>query len=142
MTSTGRFVRPDGVAAGRNAVVADDDAEMRSLMSTVLRSAGFDVVEAVDGNELLEVLRRSLDAPPALVVTDVQMPGFTGTRVLQHMRRLGLKTPVIVVTAFGGPRLHAEALRLGAAAVLDKPFSVVTLRELALSFGKDDLLSA
>jgi CheY-like chemotaxis protein len=128
--------------SGRSAVVADDDPEMRSLMSAVLKSAAFDVTEVADGLALLELLRTTLKDPPALVVTDVQMPGFTGTRVLQHVRRLGLKTPVIVVTAFGGARLHAEALRLGASAVLDKPFSIFSLRELALCFGNPGLLSA
>jgi CheY-like chemotaxis protein len=121
---------PSAPPVSRHALVADDDREMRALMASVLKEAGFDVVELGDGHALLEHLR---SAPcPALIVTDLQMPHFTGMAALRHIRRLGLAVPVILVTAFGNPRIHLNAARLGAAAVLDKPFSLITLRALAL----------
>lgn len=123
-------VVPADSTAGRVALVADDDDEMRSLAGTVLRGAGLTVVEVPDGLALIEYLSRA--ARPALVVTDLQMPGATGLRVIRYVRRLGLEVPIILVTAFGNRRVHAEAVRLGATAVLDKPFAVSALRELAL----------
>ena len=67
---------------------------------------------------------------PDLVVTDVQMPGATGMRVLSHVRRAHPTVPVILITAFGSAELHAQAKRLGAATVLDKPFDLAELRKL------------
>jgi len=116
-------------------LVADDDDEMRSLLSALFRSDGFTVSEAKDGQELLSMLTAKT-APdgtpiaPDLVVTDVQMPGATGIRVLSHVRRAHPTVPVILITAFGSAELHAQAKRLGAATVLDKPFDVAELRKL------------
>jgi CheY-like chemotaxis protein len=120
---------PAPASVQRLALVADDDAEMRRLIGATLRSSGLAVVELDDGLALLEYLRQS--ACPALVVTDLQMPGFSGLRVIRYVQRIGLKLPIVLVTAFGNPRVHLEAVRLGAAAVLDKPFSMLALRALA-----------
>lgn len=122
----------------RSVVVADDDPELRSLVAEALRADGFSVSEAKDGQELLSML---VDPPkvavmgrpaslPDLVVTDVQMPGATGLRVLSHLRRAHPTVPVILITAFGSAELHAQAKRLGAATVFDKPFDLNVLRAL------------
>lgn len=120
---------------GRWILVADDEEEMRNLLSTVLRTDGYTVSEAKDGQELLSMLvaKTASDGSPIspdLVVTDVQMPGATGMRVLAHVRRAHPTVPVILITAFGSAELHAQAKRLGAATVLDKPFNLVELRKL------------
>jgi CheY-like chemotaxis protein len=116
-------------------LVADDDEEMRDLLSSVLKADGFTVSEAKDGQELLSMLvaKTAPDGSalaPDLVVTDVQMPGATGMRVLAHVRRAHPTVPVILITAFGSAELHAQAKRLGAATVLDKPFDLAVLRKL------------
>jgi CheY-like chemotaxis protein len=123
------------VKQGRWIVVADDDDEMRSLLSGLFRADGFVVSEAKDGQELLAMLvaKTAPDGTsiaPDLVITDVQMPGATGIRVLSHVRRAHPTVPVILITAFGSVELHAQARRLGAATVLDKPFDVGVLRKL------------
>lgn len=120
---------------GRWILVADDEEEMRSLLSSVFRSDGYTVSEAKDGQELLSMLvaKTAPDGSPIapdLVVTDVQMPGATGIRVLAHVRRAHPTVPVILITAFGSAELHAQAKRLGAATVLDKPFELSELRKL------------
>ena len=65
-----------------------------------------------------------------LVITDVRMPGPSGVEMLEWLRGVVWSIPVIVITAFGDPVLHAEARRLGALAVLDKPFDVNELLAL------------
>ena len=120
---------------GRWVLIADDDEEMRSLMSSILRTDGITVSEAKDGQELLSMLvaKTAPDGSPIspdLVVTDVQMPGATGMRVLSHVRRAHPTVPVILITAFGSAELQAQAKRLGAATVLDKPFDLAELRKL------------
>jgi len=115
-------------------LLAEDDFELRELLACVLRADGHEVVEACDGNELWALLDRQQQAdgqaPFALVVSDVRMPGMTAFDVLTHLQRALIETPVILITAFGDPTTHQRAQRLGVSRVLDKPFDC------------DDLLSA
>jgi CheY-like chemotaxis protein len=119
-------------------LVAEDQREMRVLMSEVLRREGYEVLEAASGTELIDRLVTGLIADddaraPDLIVTDVRMPGCTGLEVLARLRRNDWSTPVILITAFGDPATHEEAHRLGAAYVLDKPFELDDLVLAALS---------
>jgi CheY-like chemotaxis protein len=119
-------------------LVAEDDIEMRSLVASVLRRGGYQVVEAESGPELLDRARfaqwngGSQDQID-LVISDVRMPGCTGLEALSLLRQLGFLAPIIVVTAFGDADTHAEAARLGAKAVLDKPFDMEKLRSTVRS---------
>ena len=63
-------------------------------------------------------------APPDVVVTDMRMPGLSGLNVLQAVRGLHLRVPVVVITAFGDAGTHEAATTAGAAVVLDKPFAI------------------
>jgi carbon storage regulator CsrA len=119
-------------------VLAEDDDEMRALLSQALRAEGYEVSECRDGLQLVGLLwddtherfRRDFD----LVITDIRMPGVLGLSVLAGVQDCGGGLPVILITAFGDEATHAEAQRLGAAAILDKPFEVdellVTVRNL------------
>lgn len=114
-------------------LLAEDDSEMRAMVSSDLRRAGYGVVECADGAALL----RRLDAAERaeglgvdLVVADVRMPELTGLQVLERMRGADPFTPYIVVTAFGSPETRRAAARLGAIAVLDKPFEIEALLRL------------
>jgi DNA-binding response OmpR family regulator len=111
-------------------ILAEDDAPMRALVATSLRDDGYDVVEAQNGTELIRAVHRfeMSTLPLGLIITDVRMPGFSGLEMLEYLRYAELRLPVIVMTAFGDARTHAEARELGAALVLDKPFDVDMLR--------------
>ncbi|MBW2702017.1 MAG: response regulator [Deltaproteobacteria bacterium] len=115
-------------------VLAEDDEDMRDLLAGALKRAGYAVDEVADGNELLDHLADGLLAegrvPPDLIVSDIRMPGWTGLDVLAGLREPDWTVPIILITAFGNEETHAEAERLGAAVLLDKPFDV------------DDLLQA
>jgi len=111
-------------------LLAEDDAEMRALISGDLRCAGYGVVECADGAALLRKLNSAngTEGPGVdLVVADVRMPGLTGLEVLEHLRGADPFTPYIVVTAFGSAETRRAAARLGAIAVLDKPFEIPDL---------------
>ncbi len=106
-------------------VLAEDDADARSVFADALKQAGYVVVEAANGSQLLDVFAvvQAID----LVISDVRMPMISGLEALIALRLGRLKVPFIVITAFGSPETHREAERLGAVAVLDKPFGVRTL---------------
>lgn len=129
-------VRDEADLHGQDAfsvLLAEDDPEMRCILGRVLRGFGWRVWEVADGEEMLEFLavgngeggRRKL---PDLIVSDIRMPGLSGLQVLESLRRTCWATPVLLITAFGDRDTHAEARRLGAAAVLDKPFSLHEFR--------------
>jgi CheY-like chemotaxis protein len=118
-------------------LVADDDAELRLVIKSVLKKAGYSVTEAADGNRLVdlmadELLLRGGEHPFDLIISDVRMPGWTGLEVLRSLRAAGNRTPVVLITAFGDEKVHAEAASLGAATLLDKPFGLAELRAATL----------
>ena len=119
------------VAARREAparvLVAEDDRELRWLIARALRKCGFTVVEAEDGSALLERAGESLAGSESLdgfdlIVSDIRMPGFSGLDVLAGLTHAGVRVPVLLITAFGDDATHEQARRLGAVAVVDKPF--------------------
>jgi len=110
-----------------NVMVVDDDAEMRALLRDVLERDGFHVREQSSGDELVPMLE--CWAPDAIVL-DKEMTGADGLDLLSYIRRRHPGTSVILVTAFGGSEVEAEALRLGAAYYMDKPFRVARLLEV------------
>ncbi len=117
-------------------LLAEDDLELRSLIAMVLRRNGFQVEMATDGSEALErlastVLGRASGRSPDLLITDYRMPKFDGLDVIEALRLVGVRTPIILITAFGDAATHARAEALGVTAVLDKPFDLQDLLSLA-----------
>jgi len=112
-------------------MIAEDDAELRSLLAATLVEEGCVVRTAADGRELLAMLSavsRTEMPMPSLIVMDVRMPRCSGMDVLTALRLAEWEVPVVIITAFGDGELHANAGALGAAIVLDKPFDLDTLR--------------
>jgi DNA-binding response OmpR family regulator len=117
-------------------LLAEDDHEMRRLLVSTLRREGCAVIEARTGLQLSEQIALAHESDPPsidLIISDVRMPGRSGLEVLGGLRRSARTTPVILITAFGDPETHAQAHRLGALAVFNKPFDLDDLRTLVLS---------
>ena len=112
---------------GPSVMIVDDDAEMRALLRDALERDGFSVREHASGDELVPVLE--CGAPDAIVL-DKEMAGTNGLDLLSYIRRRHPGTSVILVTAFGGSEVEAEALKLGAAYYMDKPFRVARLLQV------------
>lgn len=114
-------------------LIAEDDPEMRALLVTSFRADGYDVVEAVDGPDLLEqvsILLFSGQAVPVdLIISDERMPGLLGSEVLAGLRESHWPTPFILITAFGDQQTHERIFSLGARAVFDKPFDLDELKD-------------
>src|SRR5262245_59529454 len=110
-------------------LLTEDDKEMRVLLASALRRAGYTVTECGDGIELLEhlgsyVLPDEEHEKVDLVISDIRMPGLTGLEILQGLSRRGDFPPFILITAFGDVETHARAEYYGALAMFDKPFDV------------------
>lgn len=125
---------PSGPAFRPHILLADDDAEMRTLLAFALRSEGYEVVECADGLQLLEQLNaaHAQSAPQriGLVITDMRMPGASGLEILRDLHGRDGIPPIILLTAFGDEQVHTRARQLGAAASIDKPFEITCFLEL------------
>ena len=91
-------------------LVADDDTTVRELVAFALRRAGFEVVEAPNGERALEIARTGT---VGLIVLDMAMPGMTGTEVVQALRsRPETATmPVLLMTGSGDEAASSRASR-------------------------------
>jgi DNA-binding response OmpR family regulator len=128
----GRFrVLSSGQPRAAHILLAEDDFEMRRLLCESLRAAGHSVLECEHGTQLayyLGFFSSSQDIGHFdLVISDVRMSGLTGLGVLRLATQREGCPPMILITAFGDEETHAEAYRLGAAAVFDKPFNINVL---------------
>jgi DNA-binding response OmpR family regulator len=115
---------------GMTVIVADDDDELRDHIADALRTDGYKVVEARDGEEVLGLVADSVSdtaTRPDVVVVDVRMPKLSGLGVLEEIRRT-CRLPVVVITGFSPDSVEIVARRLGAMAVLRKPFDMDDLR--------------
>ncbi|HVK88421.1 MAG TPA: response regulator [Kofleriaceae bacterium] len=105
------------------ALVADDDADMLSVVSKALVQFGADVVAATSGGALLEKIANDGDFD--VIVTDISMPWMTGLQVMHSARAAGLRVPIIVMTALRDPTIPEQVASLGVRAeLLHKPFSI------------------
>lgn len=102
-------------------LIADDEPSIRRLVAITLEDAGHEVIEAVDGQEAIEVMT---DDPPDLAVLDVMMPEIDGWAVLRELRQSGLRQSVRVVmlTAKASENDYVTGWKLGVDAYATKPF--------------------
>jgi DNA-binding NtrC family response regulator len=118
-------VQPQEVEQRQSVLVIDDDDSLRRVMEYTLQEAGHRVLTASRGEQGLQLFAQE---QPAVVVTDIQMPGLTGYEVLKAIKEARPATLVIVITAFGTVEKAVEAMKLGAYDYLTKPFSRDELR--------------
>lgn len=102
-------------------LVADDDPLLQQLTSVVLRSEGFEVVQARDGGEAME---RFLAERPDIILTDYEMPGVDGLEFMRRVRAVSGNAfiPMIMLTGSTESRLLQESTQAGAIEFLNKPF--------------------
>jgi two-component system, NtrC family, response regulator AtoC len=108
-------------------LVVDDDASVRSLLHKLLSRSRYDVIEAEDGLEAIQILG---SRPIDLVITDLNMPRADGLQVLRHTREKHPKVPVLILTGENSIRDCVEAMRAGAFNFLTKPFHAADLDEI------------
>jgi excisionase family DNA binding protein len=108
-------------AARPRVLVVDDEASIRDLLSKTLALAEYDVDVAPDGRSALERMRLY---PYDLLIADLKMPGMDGLTVIREAKRYKADLPVIIITGFSTETSAIEAVNLGVAGYLTKPFRV------------------
>jgi len=99
-------------------LVVDDDENLRWVLKTQLEDMGYAASTAEDGSQALAEIEKE---PPALVLTDLRMPGLSGMDLLDKIRSEYPDMPVILMTAFGTIQSAVQAMRAGAYDYLTKP---------------------
>jgi len=113
--------RPAPGNARPRVLVVDDEASIRDLLSKTLALAEYDVDVAPDGRSALERMRMY---PYDLLIADLKMPGMDGLTVIREAKRYKGDLPVIIITGFSTESSAIEAVNLGVAGYLTKPFRV------------------
>jgi two-component system chemotaxis response regulator CheY len=115
-------------------LIIDDSLMIRQQVSRVLASAGFEMLEARDGQDALDALDASPDT--RLVFCDVNMPVMNGLEFLERLKAAGRPTavPVVMLTTEGQPELIQRAKSLGARGWIVKPFKPEMLLATARKF--------
>ena len=101
-------------------LVVDDESRMRKLVRDFLERAGFQVLEAGDGMDALDVFYDNQDI--GLIILDVMMPKMDGWEVCREIRKES-KVPIIMLTARGEERDELNGFELGVDEYISKPFS-------------------
>ncbi len=121
----------------KKVIVIDDSATVRQQVAVALTQAGFEVIEAADGDEGVEVIGRTADA--AMVICDVNMPRMNGLELLEAVKKDGKNAnlPVLMLTTEGQPQLIERAKKSGAKGWVVKPFKpellVAAVKKLTLA---------
>ncbi len=101
-------------------LVADDESRMRKLVKDFLLKGNFEVLEAEDGSQALELFYATKDI--ALIILDVMMPKMDGFEVCREIRQTS-QVPIIMLTAKGDERDELQGFQLGVDEYITKPFS-------------------
>lgn len=121
-------------------LVVDDEPLIRNLLSEILKKEKYEVDLSGDGEEALQKVKA--DGRYACILTDVKMPQMDGLQFLKESHKVSPTTPVIVVTGAATVDIAVEALKHGAAALIEKPFNsekvLNTLREILSLRGVTD----
>ena len=112
-----------------HALIVDDSQSMRSIVKMTLTDAGYEVTEAVDGNEALNLAKRHTYD---VVITDVNMPGKDGLTLIKELRETSnyRHTPILTLTTQIGEERKNQGRQAGATGWITKPFSPRKLIEV------------
>ena len=105
-------------------LLVEDDRHLRRFLAKAFREEGYGVVEADSGDQALD---RALDGGHSCIILDVMLPGRDGFSVVEELRRRGVFTPVLMLTAKDEPEARVRGLEGGADDYLTKPFDLSEL---------------
>ena len=114
---------------GHSVLIIDDDASTRTLLTTALRTDGYDTVTAENG---ADAVRRLVESKPCVILLDFDMPVMDGHDFREVQKRVAPDVPIICLT--GAADADRTARRVGASTVLQKPVDVDALRSAVAEF--------
>jgi two-component system response regulator AtoC len=101
-------------------LIVDDDKDMQSTLTEILKDEGYEVIAVGDGEHALKEVTRKV---PNLVLLDIMLPGIDGLEILEGMRKIDKDLLIIMLTAYGDIKGAVKAVKLGAFDYITKPFN-------------------
>jgi DNA-binding NtrC family response regulator len=115
-------------------LIVDDDIILCKILSEELSTVGYETTFVHNGDDAFNILK---DYPADLLLLDLKMPGKDGFQVLKELRENGIKSKVIVLTAYADVKSAIEATKLGASDFISKPYDfdelIITIRKVLQS---------
>ena len=106
-------------------LVVDDEKSMREILEIFLKSEGYGVSVAENGEKAIEAVKKDIFD---LIITDMKMPKVGGLELLKNVKQITPDTVVVIVTAFGTTESAVAAMKLGAYDYIQKPFQMDDIR--------------
>jgi len=103
-------------------LVVDDEESLRDICKDVLQDEGYEVLQAKDGQDALQILSKEQDID--LVISDLKMPKMNGLELLKAVKEKKIDVDFVVMTGFGTIETAVECMKMGAADYLPKPFNI------------------
>ncbi len=122
-----------GMFSGRESeglvLVVDDESDVRKVVRMTVEKAGYDVIEAEDGEQAIKEIKKGEHSILlSLIITDIRMPNRNGIDVINYYRKEWPSVPVIVLTGFPNLDMAIAMLRHGVVDYLVKPIEAEKLR--------------
>lgn len=109
-------------------LLVDDDPEFRRAMKRMFEKSDYQITAAADGQEALDALsNETFD----LIISDLRMPNLDGMELMGELRRQGLETPIIFLTAYGEVESYMDLMNLGAFEYVNKPVKGQEILDIA-----------
>lgn len=108
-----------------NILVVDDEKSMREILEIFLKSEGYGVATAENGEKAIEAVKKDIFD---LIITDMKMPRVNGLELLRNVKQITPDVAVVLITAFGTTESAVEAMKLGAYDYIQKPFQMDNIR--------------
>jgi DNA-binding response OmpR family regulator len=106
-------------------LIVDDRSDIRTFLREFMHLEGFEAIEAIDGDQAIELSRQE---KPAVILMDIMMPGRGGLSAVQEIRAEDDKVGIIVMTAYGTEQRAVRAMQMGADDYMHKPFDMEELQ--------------
>ena len=114
-------------------LIVDDEPDVEALFRQQfrrdLRAQRFVMDFAASASEALAHVANTVEQPPILILSDINMPGMTGLEMLPKMKEMRPGVPVIMITAYGDSETKRKAIERGAEGLLTKPIDFTLLRQ-------------
>jgi signal transduction histidine kinase len=119
-------------------LLVDDEIDIREVLSLALVDMGYEVYEAENGDQALRIFK---EVQPAIVLTDIKMPGMDGIELLEKVKHENPAAEVIMITGHGDMNLAIRSLKCEAVDFITKPINVDVL-EIAVQRAREKIITA
>jgi DNA-binding NtrC family response regulator len=100
-------------------LIVEDDKNLQLTLAHILKEEGFEIITTMWGSMAIEEVKKGI---PDLILLDIMLPGMNGLKVLEKVKEIDKKLPVIMITGYGNAERAIRAIELGAYDFVTKPF--------------------